>query len=69
MENEKTKTAEYHPIEKLNLAKKLDKFAIFKLRIKYSTQAPNRFSCTKDSFVFDRSLVLRNRQIFWPQNV
>jgi len=36
MEYKKIKTAEYQPIEKLNLAKNLDEFAILKLRNKHN---------------------------------
>jgi len=69
MENKKIKTTEYQPIEKFNLAKNLDKFAILKLCNKHSTykklavQWLNEALCFVSSFVVADSLVLRNRQL------
>jgi len=47
MEYKKTKTAEYHPFEKLNIAKNLNKFAILKLRNKPSTPQKAGFHLPK----------------------
>lgn len=51
MENEKIKTDEYQPVEKLNLAKNLGKFTILKLCNKHSTYKKLAVQCSSDTFV------------------